>query len=393
MCVFVNKLTTDSSTSLTDKKSNIYLALRPTESKLDFYRLRILNFSSSKTNRKNFIERYVHSVWTSNEKGKPVLESRVVCPVTKYVPWEGDRYDCPICRYANSNFIAFKNSGWTDHDSNKKSKDFGRRFEAYIPVYVVNDPVYSSNNKKLKVICFTNRDEYKQVKKFILDTQKRVNVLNGVDAVDLCIRYARITETVNPGQPNERTWSHNVIKKLKFTDTPYTIPAITQELVDDFPYDDEYYVTSSPEELQEFYDKYCRVGMDDVDTDEEEDIIDYSGGKSKKQVSSPTREEEPEVPEIKDEDVLDEEDEEPTPVHAKKKAKTPAKEEVMPDEDFDVDDEEPEEESEDEDDDEIPDVKPKAPAKKAKPAKKQVESVQESMDDDEIEALIEQMKM
>jgi len=275
MCVFVNTLSKHNKGGLgPEKRQNILLTLRPTE-KTEYYRLRLINFSTSKNDRgSDFIVRYVHLKWGKNEKGKSIVESRVVCPVTKYVKWQGNRYeDCPICRYANNNFIAFKKSGYTDKESARKNHEFSRHFEAYVPVYVVNDPVYESNNGKLKVICFTDRDEYQKFYDLAVKTAKErnVNVCNAKDAVDFCIRIARVNEVRNEGKPNEYVWSHNVIKKMTFSPNPTTIPEITSELIDAFPYDDEYYVSSSPEELKEFYDKYCRRKMDDVDMSDDED--------------------------------------------------------------------------------------------------------------------------
>ena len=288
MCVFVNTLTKHGRGGAGgERKQNILLTLRPTE-KTEYYRLRLINFSTSKNDRgSDFIVRYVHLKWGKNDKGKSIVESRVVCPVTKYVKWSGNRYeDCPICKFANNNFIAFKKSGYTDKESARKNHEFSRHFEAYVPVYVINDPVYESNNGKLKVICFTDRDEYQKFYDLAVKTAKErgVNVCNAKDAVDFCIRIARVNEVRNEGKPNEYVWSHNVIKKMDFTSKPHTIPEITSELIDEFPYDDEYYVSSSPEELKEFYDKYCRKKFDD------DDDLDMSGDD----------EENADIPEIKE---------------------------------------------------------------------------------------------
>lgn len=310
MCVFVNTLSKHSKGAVTDKKQNIFLSLKPTE-KNEYYRLRLLNFSTSKNDRGNdFIVRYVHTKWGQNEKGKPIIESRVVCPVTKYVKWKGNRYEeCPICRFANNNFIAFKNSGYKDRESSKKNREFSRRFEAYVPVYVVSDPIYESNNGKLKVICFTDRAEYQKFYDLAVKTAKErgVNVCNAKDAVDFCIRIAKVNEVRNEGKPNEYVWSHNVIKKMTFSPNPTTIPQITSELIDNFPYDDEYYVSSSPEELQEFYDKYCRMKLDDVDMSDDEDaaIPEIDELKTKSVVKKDTKPKASEAEEVLTDDDID----------------------------------------------------------------------------------------
>lgn len=348
MCVFVNTLSKHSRSGAPEKRQNILLSLKPTD-KNEYYRFRILNFSTSKNDRGNdFIVRYVHTKWGQNEKGKPIIESRVVCPVTKYVKWSGNRYeDCPICRFANNNFIAFKNSGYKDRESSKKNRDFSRRFEAYVPVYVVHDPIYEANNGKLKVICFTDREEYQKFFDLAVKTAKErnVNVCNAKDAVDFCIRIARVSEVRNEGKPNEYVWSHNVIKKMTFSPNPTTISQITSELIDSFPYDDEYYVSSSPEELQEFYDKYCRMKIDDVDMsdDEDADIPEIAETKPKaalkQEVKQPKQSEAEDVLGDDDVDMSDDEEDDipfdddiveevakPKPVHEKPVAAESAKE-------------------------------------------------------------------
>ena len=72
-----------------------------------------------------FIERYIHQKWRVNEKGYPEIEDEVVCPVTKWVEWEGNRYEsCPVCRYANQQFVTLKESNWKDADARRKNRDF-----------------------------------------------------------------------------------------------------------------------------------------------------------------------------------------------------------------------------------------------------------------------------
>jgi hypothetical protein len=49
--------------------------------------------------------------------------------VTKWVDWEGNRYDdCPICKYAGQQYGAWKESGFKDPDARKKNKEFSRKF-------------------------------------------------------------------------------------------------------------------------------------------------------------------------------------------------------------------------------------------------------------------------
>lgn len=272
MCTFLSTLPKQSKSVSTNRPVNIFLSLKPcpADDPRAFYRFRLLNFASKNSTRDYpFIEKYTHTVWGKTEDGKPMIESSVVCPVTKYVDWVGDRYDCPICKYASNNFISYKESNYKDKVSAEKNRKFSRKFEANIPVYVVNDPNYEGNNNKFKVITFTDKDKYAEFKELVNVKLREVSVFNGVAGVDFCIRIDKIVETVNAGQPNEYTWSHNVISKMLFSSKPYELPAITKEAVDAFPFDDQYYISSTKEELDQFYNKYCRVQMDDLDIEDE----------------------------------------------------------------------------------------------------------------------------
>lgn len=64
----------------------------------------------------------------------------------------------------------------------------------------------------------------------------------------------------------------------------YEIPAITKEAIDQqLPFDETYYVSSTPEELQDFYDKFIKVSNDDIP---DEDVEIYEA--PKKQVVKAT---------------------------------------------------------------------------------------------------------
>ena len=94
-----------------------------------------------------------------------------------------------------------------------------------------------------------------------------------------------VPKTVNEGQPNEYTFNEKVIDKFGFTkpEKAYEIPAINKEAIDNFEFDDTYYVASTPEELQEFYDKYIKLSSnDDIP---EEDVEVYEAPK----VAKPTK--------------------------------------------------------------------------------------------------------
>ena len=56
--------------------------------------------------------------------------------------------------------------------------------------------------------------------------------------------------------------------KIVFSNKPYDIPSINKNTVNAMGFDEEYYTTSSPEEIQAFYKKYCTVSNDDIPMDD-----------------------------------------------------------------------------------------------------------------------------
>ena len=145
-----------------------------------------------------------------------------------------------------------------------------------MPVYVVNDPNYEGNNGKLKVIIFGDKKQYDAFVKKVESQLMVANCFNGVKAVDCCMHMSEVPEVRNEGQPNEYVYKSKVIDKITFTkaEKAYDIAAITKESVDNFPFDATYYVSSTPDELKAFYDKYIKVSNDGIVDDEEVEVFD-----------------------------------------------------------------------------------------------------------------------
>ena len=145
-----------------------------------------------------------------------------------------------------------------------------------MPVYVVNDPNYEGNNGKLKVIIFGDKKQYDAFVKKVESQLMVANCFNGVKAVDCCMHMSEVPEVRNEGQPTEYVYKSKVIDKITFTkaEKAYDIAAITKESVDNFPFDATYYVSSTPDELKAFYDKYIKVSNDDIVDDEEVEVFD-----------------------------------------------------------------------------------------------------------------------
>ena len=221
------------------KQKSLVMTLKPCPDEKSYYRVRLLAFApppGSMSDRDDpFIERFVHQHWTKDpDKGYNKVDAEVVCPVTPHVHVEGNRYDaCKICTLANKYFVAFKESNWKDKDANRKNKDLGRKYQAIVPVYVVNNPNWEGDNGKFRVIIFNDKKVYQDFRKRIERAALENPVFNGTGAVDCCLHVKEDIEVLRPGQPNEYKWKKRVIDRIVFSTKPYDIGAITQDAIPD----------------------------------------------------------------------------------------------------------------------------------------------------------------
>lgn len=319
MCELMTSLPKHSKSNGGGKKRNLYLSLKPCADEKTYYRVRLLAFSSESTDRDDpFIERFIHQKWGVNaEKGYPVLEDEIVCPVTPHVHVEGNKYDsCKICNLANKYFVTFKESGWKDKEANKKNKEFGRKYQAIIPVYVVDNPNFDGDNGKFKVLIFNDKKFYQNFRSQIEKASQKNCVFNGSNAVDCCIHVTEEQTLVNEGKPNQYVWKHKVIDKIVFTNKPYDIPSINRETLNAMGFDDEYYTTSTQAEIDAFYKKYCTISNDDIPEDDEVQVYDSPVSTSVKRpapiVSNPTPSSSP-VDDLGLDDLTEDSDDIPAP--------------------------------------------------------------------------------
>lgn len=264
------------------RPENIVCYLKPTSNPKDFYAFRLLAFRGKDgVDRKNpYIERYVHTMWATNSNGKRFPECTVICPVTSHVSWARgkDRYDaCPICGHAQKAFAQFKQSGWKNREAAKINDEFSRKFEGLIPVYVVKDPNNPMNNGKFRALLIGDKKKFDEIIETIEVLVKQgLHVFNGGEALDLYMQFGPVEHKSHEGQPNERVWTKNEITRFRFSNKAYEIPAITADAIRAFPFDEQYYVESTPEELKEFYGRYCVPPAgnveDNFDFDEPMDI-------------------------------------------------------------------------------------------------------------------------
>lgn len=271
MCKFYDSLPSRSKTAGNNKKRSLALFMKPCADEKTYYRFRLLNFGSDGKNDRDFpwIKRFVHTKWGKNDKGMPTVIDQITCPVTPHVHVEGNRYQaCKICDIAGKYFGTYKASNYTDKEAGRKNKEFSRKLEWIIPVYVVSDPNYEGNNGKFKVIIFDNKVTYEDFKDKVEKAALQNRVFNGENAVDCCIHMSLAEDVKNAGQPNEYVWKHKKIDKIVFSNKPYDIPSINKNTVSQMGFDEEYYTTSSQAEILDFYNKYCKISNDDIPDDD-----------------------------------------------------------------------------------------------------------------------------
>jgi hypothetical protein len=269
MCTFISSISKQSSEIIGAKRKNAAgeLYLRECKDAKTYYRVRLLGFASKNGRTDPHITRYIHSTWQLDPTtGKKRLH-KVVCPTTPWVNVEGNRASsCKICNYSNQQFSIYSDSGKTDKNACKKAFSAKKTFEAIIPVYVITDPNYEKNAGKFKVIIMTDPKEFAAFRDQIEAQQRIAKVFNGTNAVDCVIHVASET--------NENGYKRQFIDKIKFTTEPYDLPAINAQNIDAFPFDETFFSSPDPEEIDEYYEKFCTISNSDIP--EDDDIPVYS---------------------------------------------------------------------------------------------------------------------
>lgn len=295
MCTFMSSLPRNSkSAGINKKKKNLALILRPCADEKTYYRFRLLAFHGINSDRDDpHICRYVHQIWGKHpEKGYPMVEDEIVCPSSPHAHKNGGEYmSCKVCDMANKYFSAYKESGKKDKESVKKGFEFSKKYQAIVPVYVVNDPNNDANNGKFKVLIFNDKKFYEEHFRPLIDRETMThNVFNNKDAVDCCIHVAEVEHVRNEGQPNQYTYKSKELDKIKFSNKPYDLPSITKETIDEMGFDETYYVTSTQDDIEAFYKRWCVKSNDDIPDDDDNDVTVYSQPEKKAVVPMPKAE-------------------------------------------------------------------------------------------------------
>jgi hypothetical protein len=135
------------------------------------------------------------------------------------------------------------------------------------------------------VLIFNDKNFYKEFRSKVEKASQVNCVFNGKNAVDCCLHVSQVEEVRNQGQPNEYVYKQKVIDKVTFTTKPYDIEKITKEWVTNSGFDEEYYTTSTPEELQMFYNRHYKISNDDIPEEDAMPVYDVK----------PSKKEEPKV--------------------------------------------------------------------------------------------------
>lgn len=271
----VNELPKNAKNAPNSQKNaaSFIVKMKPTEGN-NYYKFRLLSFlSGTNTRDYPFIEKFVHEKWENDADGKGVYKGFVTCPCTKYTrstyPSKINPYEfCPICNYTNKSFMAYKDSNYKDKISGKVVRDHKRKYVACIPVFVVNDPHEPTNINKPRVWVIKDKEVYEKLNLLIKQQQLVTKVFNGgADAVDLMIKVKKEDVVINEGKENEFTYSPITIDTFGFGKKQHAIEAINEQLIDGFPFDDEFYTFSTLEELQNYYKENVLSSNNVIDDD------------------------------------------------------------------------------------------------------------------------------
>lgn len=290
------------------------LKLKPTEGN-NGYRFRLLSFTTGTNTRDYpFIEKFVHEKWDKDADGKGVYKGFVTCPATRYVrptlPPKANPFElCPICKYVNSNFLAYKESNYKDKIAGKIIREHKRRYVALVPVYVVKDPHDATNTNKPRVWVIKDKEIYDKLNTLIKKQQAISKVFNGGPAVDLLIFVKNEQVTVAEGKPYQFTRNEIKIDKFGFGKNVYKLDAIDNAFIEGFPFDEEFYTFSKQEELEKYYSDYV-ISSSDIPEDgiATEELQDDTPGTTSSTSVENTEEDtitEQETPEITQTEIID----------------------------------------------------------------------------------------
>lgn len=249
-----------------------------------YYTFRFLSFEHGDRTDSPFIIRHEHIKYVTDPEGKITGVEKITCPTTEWaknrLARQGEpvgRGYCPICEYSFAkNKEAFAIKGQRDSTASRLAFETQRRFAAYWPVYVVNDPHYVQNNQHLKVLCVTDKEGFGKIVESIeyVMNQKGLNVFNGEEGVNFAILVERVAKTVtdkngkvvinkNTGKPYVRY--ENKITDIKAsTKNLVAYPQINDKSVEELDFDGTYNVAYNSADLTAFLNRnWLTIGAEE----------------------------------------------------------------------------------------------------------------------------------
>jgi hypothetical protein len=250
-----------------------------------YYVVRPLSFEHGDRVDYPFIIRDEHVFYQRNSEGKVVKVEKICCPSTSWASQQlirkgetiGRGY-CPICDFSfNKNKIAWANRPNVDSIAAKLAQETKSVWAAYLPVFVVNDPNYASNNQHLRVIRITDKEGFTKIVSTIEDAlNKGINVFNGDEGANLWIlveanrknrldKNGKISINKKTNKPYEYiSWDITDVRVI--TKKLYSYPMINDDAIDELAFDDTYGVASTKFELQSFLNRnWLDIGASDAD--------------------------------------------------------------------------------------------------------------------------------
>lgn len=237
-----------------------------------YYTFRFLSFEHGDRTDSPFIIRHEHVKYVTDSNGKITGVEKITCPTTEWAKNRlakqgepvGKGY-CPICEYSFAkNKEAFAIKGQRDSTASRLAFETQRRFAAYWPVYVVNDPHYMQNNQHMKVLCITDKDGFNKLVESIeyVMNEKGLNVFNGEEGVNFAVLVEKVSKVVmdKNGNPviNKATGKPYVRYENKITDIKASTknlvayPQINDKAIEELDFDGTYNVASNNAALTTF---------------------------------------------------------------------------------------------------------------------------------------------
>lgn len=301
-----------------------------------YYVFRLLYFTETDRDTA-FIVRNEHCFYRKDVAGNVKEIKRICCPTTQWARRKindvVDKDYCPICKYsADQNAEGWKNYrtlGQRDDVCLDMSKATKRVWAAYIPVYVVSDPNYSSNNNHFRILRLagdSGMKTFNELNEVIRGAEARgLTVFNGEEGANIAFLCERV-EVEARGKNGEvqidkrtgapRTYMSNQVTDIYLMDKKlYYYPNITEENLEKLRFDETYATAATKDQLSAFLNEnFLDNGASDDDFGEDE-----FSTPSKPEASPSKASSEPENDDFADADEGgdgDDEDAEPSEEHA-----------------------------------------------------------------------------